>query len=147
MSNRKNPVRFAVDFANQQIVGTETSLKKAKRYGSSEYIELCKLMEVHPHFAVVRKEVNQNKSKKTYKNLSFNFIEKYISIQPNADEIRKEYIAIKNNAVSLDISVYPHTKSWFLKKFGSEEQPFDIDKAIEEINNATSAAVQAKTEA
>ena len=142
MSNRKSPARFAVDFTNRQIIGTTASLNRAKRYGSIEYNELCKLMEAHPQFTVVKKEIGQNKSKKTYKNLSFAFIEKYISIQPNADENKREYQEVKTTAVSLGISVYPYTKSWFLKKFGSKDKPFDMDKAIEEINNTGLAATK-----
>lgn len=145
MSNRKSPVRFAVDFTNRQIIGTEASLNKAKRYGSNEYNELCQLMEAHPRFTVVRKEIGQNKSKKTYKNLSFKFIEKYISIQPNSDEIKREYQNVKVTAASLEVSVYPYTKSWFLKRFGSKDKPFDMEKALEEINNAKSAAAQVES--
>lgn len=31
MSNRRNPARFAIDFANKQIIATETVLNRAKR--------------------------------------------------------------------------------------------------------------------
>jgi len=143
MSNRKSPVRFAVDFASKQIIGTEASLNKAKRYGSNEYNELCRLMEAHPRFSVVKKEIEQSKSKRTYKKLNIAFIETYISIQPHADEIKQEYQNVKTTATSLKVSVYPYTKSWFLKKFGSKDKPFDMDKALEEINNAKPAAAQA----
>ena len=144
MSNRKSPVRFAIDFTNRQIIGTEASLNKAKRYGSNEYNELCKLMEVHPRFAVVKKKIEQSQSKKTYKNLSYKFIEKYISIQPNAVEIQQEYQEVKITATALGISIYPYTKSWFLKKFGSKDKPFNMEKAIEAINNVGLAAAQAQ---
>lgn len=146
MNNRKNPVRFAVDFANKQIIGTETSLNKAKRYGSPEYNELCKLIETHPQFEVVAKEIKRRASKQTYKELNFAFIETYISIQPNAAEIKSEYEHVKQIAASLNISVYPYTKSWFLKKFSISGNPFDMDKAREEINTTKPAAALALVE-
>lgn len=142
MSNRKNPVRFAVDFAGRQITGTQASLNKAKHYGSEEYKELCKLVEAHPRFRVVCKKASENKSKKTYKRLNFPFIETYISIQPNAAELMREYEEIKKIAETLGLSVYPHTKSWFLKKFSTENEPFDMKKAIEEMKEKGFAAAQ-----
>ena len=63
MSYRKNTVRFAVDFANKQIIATEANLNRAKRFGSDEYNELCKLMNAHPQFAVVKKEISQSAKK------------------------------------------------------------------------------------
>jgi len=150
MSNRKNPVRkapvrFAVDFTKKQIIGTKTSLTKAKRPGSDEYNELCELMEAHPRFRVVTKKVERQIGKQTYKNLDFGFIENYISIQPNADEIRREYRQIKKFAANLNLSVYPYTKSWFLKKFSTEDKSFDMDSAKEEIKSAGFAAALAQT--
>lgn len=146
MNNRKNPVRFAVDFANKQIIGTETNLNKAKRYGSPEYNELCKLIEAHPRFEVVAKAIQRRANKQTYKELNFAFIETYISIQPNAAEIKSEYEHVKHIAASLNISVYPYTKSWFLKKFSISGSPFDMDKAREEINTTKPAAALALVE-
>lgn len=142
MSNRKNPVRFAVDFAGKQIIGTQASLNKAKRYGSVEYNELCKLVEAHPGFEVIKKEIAGNTKKETYKHLSFNFMVDYISKQPNADEIMLEYEEIKRNAKNWKMAVYPHTKSWFLKKFGGVDMLFDLDKAKEESSDDRLAAAQ-----
>ena len=133
MSNR---IRFTIDFAGSKIVGTETSLNKAKRYGSTEYKELCKLMKAHPQFEVVVKDVKHSTGKKTYKNLSYDFIEKYISIQPDSDAITKEYLQVKKVAVDFGFSVYPYTKKWFLKRFSTETKPFDMQKAINELKAA-----------
>lgn len=136
MSNRKNPVHFSVDFEERKIIGTKASLNKAKRYDSSEYKELCKLVAAHPRFEVVAKEVKKNKSKHTYKALNFSFIEKYISIQPNRNELMGEYEAVKSTAKSLGRSAYPHVKRWFLEKFSSADKPFDVGKADKEITDA-----------
>jgi len=142
MANRKTPVRFTVDFTKRQIIGTGTSLKKAQHPGSPEYADLCKLIAEHPQFTVARKEVGQSASKQTYKNLSFAFIEKYISIQPEADAIKREYEQVKKDAENLKLGVYPYTKSWFLKKFSGEDKSFDMDTAREEIINVGLAATQ-----
>ena len=140
MSNRKNPVRFAVDFAGKKIIGTETSLNKAKRPGSAEYNELCELMEAHPHFKIVAKKTKRNKSKQTYKDLNFTFIEKYISIQKEPEKVMQEYKAVKASAEGLGRSVYPHVKRWFIERFSNESNPFDMDKATREIETAAAQA-------
>ena len=142
MSNRKTPAHFSVDFAGSKIIGTQTALTKAKRYGSEEYKELCKLVAAHPGFRVVCKKVSENKSKKTYKRLNFPFIETYISIQSNAAELMDEYRRVKKVAETLGLSVYPHTKSWFLKKFSTENERFNMKKAIEEMKEKGLAVTQ-----
>lgn len=143
MSNRRNPARFAIDFTNKQIIATETVLNRAKHYGSAEYKELCRLTTAHPQFSIVKKEIEQRAKKKTYKRLSFAFMEDYISIQPDADEFMKEYRAIREVALEWETGAYPRTKSWFLKKFGTQETPFDMKKAEQEIIDARVAAGQA----
>lgn len=147
MSNRRTPVRFAVDFANSQIIGTEASLKKAKRYGSKEYEELCNLTKAHPQFAVVVKELKGSTSKQTYKDLNFVFIEKYISIQNDADKIMLEYKTVKRTAASLGMGTYPYVKSWFLKRFSSKEKIFSMEEAREQIMNADAALAAARVKA
>ncbi len=132
--------RFTVDFFTKKIIGTKASFDKARRYGSSEYKELCGLMSDNPDFEIVVKEIKQNKSKQSYKKLDFKFIESYISIQPDAEKIMREYEAIKISAKSLGRSVYPDTKRWFLEKFSSEDKPFDMDEATREIETAAAQA-------
>lgn len=131
---------FTVDFVNKQIIGTKASLNKAKHYDNNEYKELCELVEAHPRFRVVAKKVKQNKSKQTYKKLDFTFIEKYISIQADAEKIMTEYAAVKSAAESMNRSVYPRVKRWFIEKFSSEDKPFDMDKATREIETAAAQA-------
>ena len=132
--------RFTVDFFTKKIIGTKASFDKARRHGSSEYKELCGLMSDNPDFEIVVKEIKQNKSKQSYKKLDFKFIESYISIQPDAEKIMREYEAIKISAKSLGRSVYPDTKRWFLEKFSSEDKPFDMDEATREIETAAAQA-------
>ena len=136
MSNCKNTARFTIDFVKKQIIGTKSDLNKAKYYGSDEYEELCELMKAHPRFNVVAKKVKKNEGKQTYSSLNFTLIESYISIQPDAEKIMREYEAIKISAKNLGRSVYPRVKRWFLEKFSSESKPFNVDEATREIENA-----------
>lgn len=128
--------RFTVDFVNKKIIGTKTSLNKAKHYGTPEYNELCELMEAHPRFRVVTKKVKKSTGKHTYKDLNYEFIENYISIQPGSEAIKKEYENIKRIAIHYNFSAYSYTKSWFLQKFGTKDRPFDMKKAKVELKSA-----------
>lgn len=138
--------RFTVDFVSKQIIGTKTSLNKAKHYGTPEYKELCELMEAHPRFRVVTKKVKKNTSKHTYKDLNYEFIENYISIQPRSEAIKKEYENIKKIAIDYNFSVYSYTKSWFLKKFGTKDEPFDMKKARAELKSAGFEMAETQTD-
>lgn len=139
--------RFTVDFVSKQITGTRTSLNKAKHYGTPEYKELCELIAAHPYFRVVTKKVKRSTSKHTYKDLNYEFIENYISIQPRSEALKKEYESIKKIAIDYNFGVYSYTKSWFLKRFGTEEEPFDMKKARAELRNAGFEVAETPTEA
>ena len=64
MNNRKSTIRFSVDFENRQIVATNATLKEARRYGSDEYKELCKLMKAHPPIQCCRKGNHEERGQK-----------------------------------------------------------------------------------
>ena len=54
-------------------------------------------------------------------------------MQPEAQKLKKEYEAVKEMAEIRCSSKYPLTKKWFLAKFGTEDQPFDMEQARKEI--------------
>ena len=103
-------------------------------------------MEAHPRFRVVTKKVKKNTSKHTYKDLNYEFIENYISIQPRSEAIKKEYENIKKIAIDYNFSVYSYAKSWFLKKFGTKDEPFDMKKARAELKSAGFEMAETQTD-
>ena len=60
---------FAIDFANNTIVASKTTLKKASIPNSAEYKALMKLMKQNPTFTVAEKEIKKAEGKNTYKGL------------------------------------------------------------------------------
>ena len=91
----------------------------------------------HPDFALIVKEQKKHttKAKKTYNGMDFDFMEAYISTRKNAEQIMKEYEAVKKEAEDSKISVYPLTKKWFLGEFDPDKQGFDMEKAKKEISD------------
>ncbi len=134
-TNEKMNVRFTIDFFEQQIIGTKASFNKASKGYDPEYEELAAKMAAHPEFTLeVKEQKHQStKAKQTYDGLDFPFMEAYIETLSNAKLKMAEYEAVKQKAKDCSTKPYPMTKKWFLKTFGTKENPFDMDEAREAI--------------
>ena len=124
---------FAVNFAENTIVASKTTLKKASVPNSAEYKELMKLMKQHPTFTVAEKEIKKAEGKKTYGGLNTAFIEKYISIQTNAKELNEQYAKVSK------MGKFPLVRKWFLDTF----KDFDMKTAKAAIDQAIFAGIAA----
>ena len=127
---------FAVNFAENTIIASKTTLKKASIPNSPEYKALMKLMKQNPTFTVETKVIKEATGKKTYEGLNKAFIEKYISIQDNADDLNKQY------AKAAEMGKFPLVRKWFLNTFKN----FDMETAKKEIEQAIFAEIAAATE-
>ena len=134
-TNTSNSVRFTVDFINKKIIGTKASFDKAGKGFGPIYEELADKVAKHPDFALVVKEQKKHttKAKRTYNGMDFDFMEAYIETRVNADQLMKEYKAVKKMAKDSGMSVYPFTKNWFLGEFDADKEGFDMDEAKKEI--------------
>ena len=127
---------FAVNFAENTIIASKTTLKKASIPNSPEYKELMKLMKKHPTLTITEKEIKKAEGKKTYEGLNKAFIEKYISIQTDADALNEQY------AKASEMGKFPLVRKWFLNTFKN----FDMETAKKEIEQAIFAEIAAATE-
>ena len=134
---------FAIDFAENAIIASKTTLKKASVPNSAEYKALMKLMKKHPSLTITitEKEIKKAEGKKTYEGLNKAFIEKYISIQSNADDLNKQY------AKATEMGKFPLVRKWFLntfKNFNLEEAKKEIEQDALRKISAASAEKQSK---
>ena len=136
-TNKNMNVRFTIDFINKSIIGTKSSFNKAGKGFGAEYEELAAKMAAHPGFKLVEKEQKHKstKAKRTYDGLDFDFMEAYIEMQTDAQKLKNEYESVKQMAANCGTSKYPLTKKWFLGKFGTEDQPFDMEQARKDITD------------
>ena len=136
-TNKNMTVRFTIDFPTKTITGTKASFNKAGKGFGAEYEELAAKLAAHPDYTLVVKEQKRKttKAKRTYEGLDFDFMEAYIEMQAEAEKLTNEYKAVKEMAAIRCSSKYPLTKKWFLGKFSTEDQPFDMDKARKDIDN------------
>ena len=82
--------------------------------------------------------------KKTYEGLNKAFIEKYISIQSNADDLNKQY------AKATEMGKFPLVRKWFLntfKNFNLEEAKKEIEQDALRKISAASAEKQSNVRA
>ncbi len=129
--------RFVLDFINKTITGSAAAFKKANTGFGPEYEELVVKMNAHPEFKLVVVEPKKSATaKRTYNGLNEKFITEYISIQVEAKALAKERADIEKWAKETKRKVFPAVKSWFLDKFSTKEEPFDMEKAKEEIRKA-----------
>ena len=129
--------RFTIDFISKKIIGTQASFNKASKGTGEIYEELASKIARHPDFEVAVKEQKKHitKAKRTYDGMDFKFMEAYIATQKIADQLMKEYEAVKKMAKASNTSVYPFTKKWFLGEFDPEKKGFDMKTAIKEISS------------
>lgn len=128
---------FAINFAENTIVASKTTLKKASIPNSPEYKALMKLMKQNPTFTVAEKEIKKAEGKNTYKGLNDDFIKQYISIQTNAADLNEQY------AKAAEMGKFPLVRKWFLNTFKN----FNMDEAKEAIEKAIFAEIAASTSA
>lgn len=132
---------FAINFAENTIVASKTTLKKASVPNSPEYKALMKLMKQNPTFTIAEKEIKKAEGKNNHKGLDKAFIEKYISIQSNSDDLNKQY------AKASEMGKFPLVRKWFLitfKNFNLEEAKKEIEQAALREISAASAEKQSK---
>ena len=77
------------------------------------------------------KEIKKAEGKNTYKGLDKAFVEKYISIQINADDLNKQY------AKASEMGKFPLVRKWFLNTFKN----YDMDAAKEAVEQAIFAEI------
>ena len=128
---------FAIIHAENTIIASKTTLKKASIPNSPEYKELMKLMKKHPTLTIAEKEIKEAIGKKTYKGLDKAFVEKYISIQTNAVDLKAQY------EQAAKMGKFPLVRKWFLNTFKN----FNMDEAKEAIEKAIFAEIAASTSA
>lgn len=123
--------QFAVSFAENTIVATKTTLKKASVPNSPEYKALMKLMKQNPMFTVSEKVIKTSTGKTTYKGLNTAFIQQYISIQKNSAKLTKQY------EKAAEMGKFPLVRRWFLNTF----ENFNMESAKKELTEAAVAKV------
>ncbi len=124
--------KLTINHANRTIVMDRIFAKFATDTASEEYARLQRVRQDYPTYEVVQRHIRKNTQKKTYKGLTYDFMEDYILThgpKEKRDTNIKEYSKMREIAECHGYAYrYPVIKSWFLArypeilKFGTVEE-------------------------
>lgn len=131
----KNNVIIMMDNNKAQV--SKTFAKNSKIYGSAEYKMWREFKAENPEYEMVIKTIKKNPDKETNKNLTYENMRIYISLQDNAKELLKEFD--KQLKVSkIQENPYRSVLAWFKKKFKGYDSYKDYFKKPDTDNSIES---------
>ena len=101
---------------NNEAVVTKAFQKQARIYGTEEYKLWKKVLSENPNVTMTVKTIKKNPDKKTYKNLTYANMEKYIKTQANSEELL-EKLRMERERSEIQTNPYRSVLAWFLKEF------------------------------
>ena len=130
---------ITIDDTHAQV--TRSFAKQARIFGTPEYKEWRAYCQDFPNAEMVIKTIRRNTGKRTYKNLTYANMERFLTVQPNSKALIEEFNKQKA-ASSIQQNRYRAVLAWFLSKFPryDEYKEFFADKA-EEATTATQVEV------
>ena len=123
-----------INHINRTIIMDRTFAKHATDTRSEEYAHLQQVRRDYPGYQVVQRRIRTNSDKKTYKGLTYDYMEDYI-LTHGSNEVRKanykEYTEMRIIAECHGKAFrYPVIKSWFLDKY-PEIASFGMEESIQ----------------
>lgn len=105
-----------VDLVNSQILITRLFAQKAKQIGSTEFIQLADMCQLHPNCAVVQRTIAKKEGKRTYSGFTYEKMRQHLEAWYGKDSPqRKELDGIIEYAKTQAKEPYPYVKHWFLE--------------------------------
>ena len=95
---------------------TKAFAKQARIFGTPEYKLWKEYRKDFPEAQMVTKTIKKNASKRTYKNLTYANMERFLKSQDNADQLLKEF-KVKKEAAAIQQNPYRAVLAWFLQTF------------------------------
>ena len=139
--------KLLINHTNRTIIMDRTFAKYAANTRSEEYAHLQRVRQDYPEYEVIRRKINSNNNKETYRGLTYEYMEDYILTHGTPEEIKKNLkIYDEKKLISECHSKarrYPVIKSWFLEtypeimKFGMNEDPKVLETEARTIVNAS----------
>ena len=142
---KKNAIIY-IDDTHAQV--TKAFAKQARIFGTPEYREWRAFLAENPGTEMVTKTIKKAKDKKNdAKNRTYEKMAEYISLQDNAEELKKEFEAQKKLSI-VQKSPYRFVLNWFLDTFPKlkedEDKKDEAKAAAEEAAPASEPAADLK---
>lgn len=116
-----------IDFDKKLIIMDRTFASKAKNTNSDEYKKLQAVRKDYEkeEFTVITRTIKHNSEKKTYRGLTYAYMENYILSNGDDAEVQEalaEYRKLREIARCQRGKGYPVIKRWFLKRYPEIEE-------------------------
>lgn len=146
--------KLTINHANRTIIMDRIFAKYATDTASEEYARLQRVRQDYPTYEVVQRHIHKNAQKKTYKGLTYDYMESYI-LTHGTEETRvtnfKTYQEMRIIAQCQGKAFrYPKIKCWFLEqypeiaRFGMTETQIAVEEAKAAVMNTVATDRQEK---
>ena len=107
---------YKLDFTTNTMIINYTFEAASTEYGSTEYELMKSIRADFPNMKIVVKSGREKKTANKNKHLTYENMEKYISVCENAEEMLEVFGVIKARSQS-EASPYKYVCDWFAKQF------------------------------
>ena len=140
MANKKNIKGYEIDFTTNTLYMNHKFAEASSEYGTPEYKLLQNIRRDLPNIKMVKRAGRKQTTCNASKRLTYANMEKYISVQDNADELMVFFEKAKVESKK-EASPYAFVRDWFVKQFPNyqeckvfeREKIIAFDKAQEDI--------------
>ena len=123
-----------INHVNHTIIMDRAFARNAVDTRSEEYAHLQMVRRDYPNYQVVQRHIRTNSNKKTYKGLTYEFMEDYILTHGPEETRIKNYKEYTDKRIIAECHGkpfrYPVIKSWFLEKY-PEIASFGMEESIQ----------------
>lgn len=112
---------YEIKFIEEKIIVSKKFYKAAGVLDSAEYKELMRVRALHPDYAIELREIKKKAGKKTYRNLTYENMKKFIAAKETDPKMRAMRLTQFQTTLDLSIAAagrYAYVKNWFLKLYG-----------------------------
>ena len=110
-----------INHTNRTIIMDRTFAKYAENTMSEEYAHLQQVRRDYPTYTVLRRQIKSNSNKKTYRGLTYEYMEDYILTHGTSETITKNFAEYNEMRLIAECHGrafrYPVIKSWFLDHY------------------------------
>ena len=107
---------YTIDYTANTITMNYKFAAAAAKYGTVEYNTLKAILADYPQMKQVIKAGRTIKTARPTKRLTYENMEKYMSVYSNADELLAKFQTVKKCSLPL-ASPYKYVRDWFTKQF------------------------------
>ena len=107
---------YKIDFTNNTLTMNYTFAAAASIHGSEEYKLLKAIQQDFPGIQIITKSGRTQKKSHQFKRLTYENMEKHISVYENAKELKEVFQRVENFSADAK-SPYAYVRKWFEKQF------------------------------